>query len=325
MTTVTELPPTALPEGALQAQRPNASHITALGIRDAAGKILAYAGLRQRRTAEVIHVIAWSAPEPLAADLAAGVEAFARARQADLLRAIPEQAAAIAALGLEDSGRGYAERWLSDPIPLAHPVAKYNQSTDYTCGPVSLSMAMGQITRSQEFEIWREATTMVGLTGPGGCGPYGMSLAAVKRGFRVELHFDSDGPVMLDRANTPGKRDISTFVQTEFRQRAEAEPAIEIHADRLPAEAMVSAVAEGAMVILLIDQCHTHDHHAPHWILLHAVRADGTFLVNDPWVEPPDQETGADVDCLPMKAETLYKMGAYGDPAYHAALILRPA
>ncbi|WP_163025824.1 peptidase C39 family protein [Chachezhania antarctica] len=320
--TAAPLPLDRLPEGAAQPQLPDQARISAIGIEDGTGGPLAWAVLRQRRTAEVIQIVGWSAPAELSPALADGILADASARSAALLRATPDQAQAIAALGLEDTGRGYAQRWLGDPIPLVHPVGRYNQSTGFTCGPVSLLSAMGpEVTRHDEIALWREATSVVSLNGPGGCDPYGMLLAAEKRGLRAELFFDAPGPILLDRVQSEEKRELVTFVQNAFKESV-AEKGLPVTRDRLGLPALSAAVEGGAMVILLIDQILTHDHHAPHWVLVHAAK-DGLFLVNDPWLEPRDRETLADVDCIPIRGETLYRMGAWGDPARHAALILR--
>src|SRR5690606_29665203 len=53
------------------------------------------------------------------------------------------------------------------------------QSTEFTCGPASLLMAMAyfdipsQSPQFEELEIWREATTIFMTSGHGGCGPHG--------------------------------------------------------------------------------------------------------------------------------------------------------
>ena len=65
----------------------------------------------------------------------------------------------------------------------------YQQTTDFTCGPAALMMAMASLrpehpcTQSLELEIWREATTVFMTSGHGGCHPLGLALAARKRGF----------------------------------------------------------------------------------------------------------------------------------------------
>ncbi|QEW20851.1 hypothetical protein LA6_003052 [Marinibacterium anthonyi] len=309
----------ALPDGHAPVPTANGAHVHAVGI-GGPGAPSAWATLRQRRTAQMLMVTGWSCCSADEAELAGAVKAFARARGVPLIRATPDLPDAVTALGLEETGRGYAQRWLGDPIISPHHTGHYVQSTGFTCGPVSLAMAMGAVTRSTEIAIWREATTMIGLTGPGGCDPYGVALAAARRGFDLTLHFDATEAVLLDRANTEAKKDLMRFVQSEFRDEALA--GLDVRPEPLSGDDLTRAVRAGGQVILLIDQCHTHDHHAPHWVLIHGER-DGLFLVNDPWAEPDDGEGPADVDCIPVPLETLMRMGAYGDPAYHAAIVLR--
>ena len=69
-------------------------------------------------------------------------------------------------------------------------VPYYPQTTDFTCGPACLLMAMGALQparvleRREELQIWREATTVFMTSGHGGCSPQGLALAAWRRGFR---------------------------------------------------------------------------------------------------------------------------------------------
>jgi ribosomal-protein-alanine acetyltransferase len=62
-------------------------------------------------------------------------------------------------------------------------VPYYPQTTDFTCGPACLLMAMGAcsrravLERREELQIWREATTVFMTSGHGGCSPQGLALA----------------------------------------------------------------------------------------------------------------------------------------------------
>ena len=314
-----EISTEALPAGAFPAPRPEAAHIFAVGIGDRASP-RGYTVMRQRRTAATVMIIGWECDPADTEELAQTVEALAKDRGAILIRATPELTGAIDALALVDTGRGYAQRWLGVAIESAHDTGRFTQTTGFTCGPVSLAMAMTpEVNRSLEVEIWREATTMIGLTGPGGCDPYGLALAAARREFEVALWFDASEAVLLDRANTDEKKELMRFVQAEFREKAQE--TLLVLDTAMTEQTLSEVVGKGAQVLLLIDQCHTHDHHAPHWILVHAEQ-DGIFLVNDPWAEPDDGETVADVDAIPIARGTLMQMAAYGDPAYHAAIVL---
>ncbi|QOL79994.1 peptidase C39 family protein [Pseudooceanicola spongiae] len=307
-----------LPAGAAPTEHEKAAHILAVGLGD---PVSAYAVFRQRRTSQMLLLVGWHCAEADRPALAAAVMAFAAARKARLIRATPDWPEAIRALHLADTGRGYAQHWIGPAITSPHDTGQFTQTTGFTCGPVALAMALERtVSRSTEIALWREATTLIGLNGPGGCDPYGVALAAARRGLTVEVWFDSDTAILLDRGNSAEKQELMRFVQAEFR--AEARRTLRVHPQALTGAELTRLIREGAQVILLIDQCHTHAEHAPHWVLVHA-EDNGSVLLNDPWAEPDDAETLADVDCIPVDLGTLMRMAAYGDPAYHAAIVLR--
>jgi hypothetical protein len=70
------------------------------------------------------------------------------------------------------------------PAPLRR-LPHYRQTTDFTCGPASLMMAMKtlapqtKIDRGLELQLWREANTifMGPSGGHGGCSALGLALA----------------------------------------------------------------------------------------------------------------------------------------------------
>lgn len=312
-----------LPAEGVGAARQGGASILAYCVRDAAGRIVGLAVARRRRSSVMMRVTRFEADDASAPLLAQALLKAAGDTGVIEIRATADLPQAMAALGMTPGRRGYAQRWLIPPIAVAADVGAFNQTTGFTCGPVSLAMAIGaNVTRSDEVAIWREATTMIGLTGPGGCDPYGLALATRRRAGDVTLFIDTEEPVLLDRANTEEKRDLMRFVQHEFKRRALDE--LTIVPRRLSIGELREAVAGGGRVLLLIDQCHTHDHNAPHWVLVHAV-ADNVFLVNDPWVETEDGEVPADTDCTPVIGAALDRMACYGAPPYSAAIVIGAA
>jgi hypothetical protein len=256
---------------------------------------------------------------------------IARREEIFLLRAAAADAALLDSdllplLGFSSLAVPYAEAWLGNSIatPRQH-MPLYRQSTRFTCGPASLLMSFGALgspmsERGEEIALWREASSIAGLTGPGGCDPFGLALAAQARGFAPRILTSTSRAMLTERVDTDEKRELIEFVQSDFRQRVE-EAGIPVQQRDFTVQELAAPVEAGGVALLLIDQFMTHGRHTPHWIVLHH-HQDDWFLVNDPWTEPGRQEGPADAEHLPIRAATLDQMSWFGEPAYQAALIL---
>jgi len=223
---------------------------------------------------------------------------------------------------------GYLQHWRTEPLPsIGSPL--YTQTTDFTCGAACLMMAFTTFDRSAtlqrglELQLWREATSIVSLDGPGGCDPYGVALAAAIRGFGVRVFMSTNDPVLIEAGDSDANRDIIGFVQAELRSRL-AERSVQVEQKPFSIDELRSAIRRGGVAIVLVDQVETHAREVPHWILLHSA-ADTFFLANDPWFERADHEQPVDVIDLPIRDAVLDKMAWYGAPPYRAAVLIEPA
>ncbi|MGB5306370.1 MAG: peptidase C39 family protein, partial [Gammaproteobacteria bacterium] len=101
-------------------------------------------------------------------------------------------------------------------------VPYYQQTLDFTCGPAALLMAMHTLQekipleRSQELKLWRESTSIFMTSGHGGCGPYGLALAAYKRGFDIEVFIKDEGTMFVDSVRSEEKKEVMRLVQEDF-------------------------------------------------------------------------------------------------------------
>ena len=92
-----------------------------------------------------------------------------------------------------------------DVSPQLSEIPYYQQTLDFTCGPAALMMAMHALDdsvpmdRTFELRLWREATTIFMTSGHGGCGPYGLALAAANRGFDVFAGAKKRAPAGVQR------------------------------------------------------------------------------------------------------------------------------
>ena len=82
--------------------------------------------------------------------------------------------------------KGHALRFEKPLVPqvvaLRNAPPYFHQTTEFTCGPACMMMALAWSDRSFrpepacEFRLWREATTIFMSSGPGGCEPYGLAV-----------------------------------------------------------------------------------------------------------------------------------------------------
>ncbi|WP_432283872.1 peptidase C39 family protein [Aminobacter sp. BA135] len=243
---------------------------------------------------------------------------------------IPTSLRGLAGIAAARPGATYSERRLRNDGPMASsrtPI--YTQTTGFTCGSASLMMAFAGLDPSSgmdrllELAMWREATTVVSMDGPGGCDPYGLALSATSRGYAVKVFMSTSEAILIDRGNTEAKRELMKFVQADFKTRV-LDAGIKVELRAFTIGELRDTVASGSIAVVLIDQRETHGRTAPHWVVAHAV-SEEHFLVNDPWFEVDALENAADVVDLPIRHAIFDRMAWYGEPAYRAALIIGPA
>lgn len=271
---------------------------------------------------------------------ASEIEAFERDRIALRLEVREDNVPAIslyAASGYRPIGRyldyyadhGNAlryEKTLRGDHPVESGVPFYEQRTDFTCGACCLMMAMARdvpgtaMSPVLEIRLWREATTIFMMSGPGGCEPYGLAVAAHEAGLDAEIHVSEPGDLFLEGVRSPEKQTVMALAQEDFRTRAEA---YGIRALIRPfAIADISEiVARGGTAIVLVSGYRMFGKKVPHWILVHG--DDGRHLiVHDPWVDDERHETVADAASMPIPYAAFDKMARFGKIGLRAAVFL---
>jgi hypothetical protein len=198
----------------------------------------------------------------------------------------------------------------------------YRQTTDVSCGPVSVLIAEHQtdparpITRAEELRLWRLATNLPG------CEPIGLALVTDVEKMRPRVYLNSDGPVLIEHITSGFERELREMLQTQSAEDAKIR-GIPVERRLLSVDELTAAVSDGQLALLLIDEGSMHSEKGPHWILAHGVR-DDIFLVEDPWVDTLGGESWADGHELAIAAADLDAMSFWGSPAYRGAILLTP-
>ena len=210
--------------------------------------------------------------------------------------------------------------------PELTPIPYYRQSLDFTCGAASLMMAMHALKpeivpdRKLELRLWREATTIFMTSGHGGCGPYGLALAAAQRGFKVEVYVSEGGVHFIESVRSEEKKLVMTQVQEDMEQQL-LELGVPIHKAELSTDQLREHFQAGAIPLALISSWQIYEARVPHWVVITGF--DDYFVyVNDPYVDSERGETELDSINTPIATEMFHHIARYGRRALRAIVLV---
>ncbi|WP_166263778.1 ribosomal protein S18-alanine N-acetyltransferase [Marinobacter caseinilyticus] len=216
-----------------------------------------------------------------------------------------------------------------EPSKQFRAVPYYPQTTDFSCGPAALIMAMAaqdddlSLTTLEELRIWREATTIFMLAGHGGCGPHGLALAAWNRGFEATAYVSKEGALFKDTVRNDNKKRVLELVHEGFMHDL-GKTGIELHHDPLTLENLEQSLKAGQVPIILISTWQLNRSRVPHWVTVCAIDNQFVYL-HDPEIDAEAGETVADKQHLPVDRKVFDQMSRYGkNQPLQAAVIVGP-
>ncbi len=216
-----------------------------------------------------------------------------------------------------------------EPTRQFPAVPYYPQTTDFSCGPAALIMAMAtlddqlSLTTLEELKIWREATTIFMLAGHGGCGPHGLALAAWNRGFHAAAYISKEGALFKDTVRNDDKKRVLELVHAGFMHDL-GQTGIELHHDPLTLDKMEQALKANQVPIILISTWQLNRSRVPHWVTVCAMDDQFVYL-HDPEIDTSEGETVADKQYFPVDRRIFDQMARYGkNQPLQAAVIVGP-
>lgn len=197
----------------------------------------------------------------------------------------------------------------------------YAQTLDFTCGPCALLMAMAalnrnlMIDRTAEIRVWREATTVFMAAGHGGCGPFGLALAAVRRGFHVTVYAPAGARLFTNSVRDPRKKAVIELVEADFRAELDATHTQIVESPVSPKH-IADHLQRGGVPLVLISLWRLHGEKGPHWVVVTGF--DGAvFRILDPIAPPLGGDPG-----ISVSIDEFRRIARYGRRRQTAALIL---
>jgi predicted double-glycine peptidase len=208
-------------------------------------------------------------------------------------------------------------------------VPHYGQTTDFTCGPSSLIMAMkalkpsAKVDRALELQLWREANTifMGPSGGHGGCSALGLALAAHRRGFRAEVRVNHKGVLLGDRADSKERAQVMRLLHERDRKEARA-ARIPVRYEDFDIDDLEEALRAGALPIVLNSMEFLHNDPTAHWFVVTGIDETNVY-VNDPWVDRGRGKTARDVTGVPIPRARFDAVTSYGRKRERATVWIR--
>ncbi len=229
----------------------------------------------------------------------------------------------------EDGGTALRFEKRLAPAPGSHvsPPPYFHQTTDFTCGPACMMMALAWAGRpvragaALEFKLWREATTIFMASGPGGCEPFGLAVTLKRYGLQPEIFVNRPGPYFLDGVRSPDRQRVMRLAQAEFRREAE-ELDIPAHQTPLGESALMQALSSGACAIVLVTGYRMLRRNVPHWVF--AYGHSGRFvLIHDPAAEIEQSGHARPAHSLAIPTAAFARISRYGAENLRAAVVIR--
>ena len=220
--------------------------------------------------------------------------------------------------------------WDATPAGVIHPgqhlpaqeLSYYRQTTDITCGSVALLTALHGLglhpspTRSDELQAWRASTLIPDADA------HGLALVAQHHGAGTTVVANRTGPLTLDPTLSGWELELRQDLHDHLAEQARQVAKIEIRTFGI--DSVLSAVAAGGIVVLLINQQAMNAVPCPHWVTVHGCLGD-TLLIDDPWTDAELGESWVDAHHLPIHAADLHAMAVWDQYRAMIAMSATPA
>ena len=212
---------------------------------------------------------------------------------------------------------------VEDKIRLKLPY--YAQTLEFTCGPACLIMALRYFDaikhghRELEFNLWKEATLIFMAAGIGGTGPYGLALAAIKRGLSARVLSSTDKTPFLRSVRDEQKRDVIKLLHADMKETALKAGARSASYD-YNFDDIRCAMYRGMVPITLISTYRLTGDRIAHWVIITGF--DKRYV----YIHDPDEKSyaGHTIRARNLKIEIpeFLRMSRYGRETFRCTVLI---
>jgi predicted double-glycine peptidase len=187
----------------------------------------------------------------------------------------------------------------------------YKQTTDFTCGPACVLMALKflepkiRLSRELEFDIWRKSN----LVSIKATTPSGLASACLKRGFKTKIICKKEG-IFQTIAKDSESKEISLFAAKNLFNEAKSLGSKIEHRDPIIDDIKIT-IQEKRVPIVLIHMGIIHDKDTLHFVVVSGIENDRVWI-NDPYSSKGRKDINLELtDFKKMMNETWGKRRIY--------------
>jgi len=209
--------------------------------------------------------------------------------------------------------------------PVHHEIPYYAQTMEFTCGPAALMMAVKyfkpetHLTRSLELAMWKEATLVFMTSGVGGTDPFGLALAANRRGLNARVISSSEHVPFVKSVRTRQKRDVIRLLHEDMKTQA-VRAGIGNGSYRVTPADLASALHRNMVPVTLVSTYRLTGGKAPHWVVVTGLDKDNIY-VHDPDLESY-RDKGKRPRNIAIARDEFQRMSRYGKNLYSCTILL---
>ena len=213
------------------------------------------------------------------------------------------------------------------PKQLKLKVPYYAQTQEFTCGPACLMMAFKyfnaetSLGRKLELVLWKEATLVFMTSGIGGTGPFGLALAAQRRGFPTRVILSRQQTPFFSSVRSDDKRRVIRLVHEDSKAKALALGVTADYYDFTFNE-IAGELVQDRIPIVLISTYRLHGDHAPHWVAVTGFDEKYVYF-HDPYEKFYEDEVHLARN-VRIPIEQFSRMRRYGRDLYKSVIFVGP-
>jgi len=156
----------------------------------------------------------------------------------------------------------------------------------------------------------------------GGCGPFGLAVAAHDHGFDAELFVKQRGVFLADSVRSPAKKEVIRIVEEDYLDRIR-DLGLRLHRRSASFPEVQELFEAGGIPLVLISSWRIYEERFPHWLVITGFE-ERFIYAHDPFVDHSEGEAVSDSINMPIARTEFERMARYGRSGQQAVLVLWP-